>query len=84
MAQEHMDFLRDCSPHDLGSSENAEETARRLFNTLRQLDEEGMETVYSEAMPPEGVGLAVMNRLGRAAAFRILQAGSNSSIQQSS
>ena len=47
----------------------------RLFDILRRLDQEGMETIYSEVIPPEGVGLAVMNRLGRAAAFRILHAG---------
>ena len=44
------------------------------FDTLRRLDEEGMETVFSEVVPPEGVGLAVMNRLGRAAAFRTIKA----------
>ena len=33
-----------------------------------------MEAVFSEVIPPEGVGLAVMNRLGRAAAFRTIQA----------
>ena len=71
---EHVDRLRDCAPHDIGSMEHAEETARRLFSVLRQLDEEGMDSVFSEVIPPEGVGLAVMNRLGRAAAFRILHA----------
>ncbi len=50
------------------------EIAHRLFLMLRVLDEEGMESVFSEVVPPEGVGLAVMNRLGRAAAFRIIQA----------
>ena len=44
------------------------------FHTLRQLDEEHMEAIFSEVVPPEGVGLAVMNRLGRAAAFRTVQA----------
>ena len=67
---EHVDALRDCSPHEFGSKDSMEEIARRLFDTLRSLDEEGMESVFSEVVPPEGVGLAVMNRLGRAAAFR--------------
>ena len=34
-----------------------------------------MDVIFSEVVPPEGVGLAVMNRLGRAAAFRSVQAG---------
>ena len=71
---EHVSVLADCSPHDIGSGIRADEIAHNLFSALRALDEEGMETVYSEVIPPEGVGLAVMNRLGRAAAFRIISA----------
>ncbi len=70
---EHLSRLRDCDPHDIGSREDGAQVAHRLFDVLRKLDREGMETVYSEVLPPEGVGLAVMNRLGRAAAFRIIQ-----------
>ncbi len=51
--------------------ENApEEQARQLFDALRRLDEQGAETVYARAPRPEGIGLAVYNRLLRAAAFR--------------
>ena len=71
---EHVSCLSDCNPHDIGSVTDPSETAHRLFDILRQLDEEGMESVFSEVVPPEGVGLAVMNRLGRAASFRIIQA----------
>ncbi len=71
---EHVPLLKDCRPHDLGSMQNENEVAHRLFDTLRRLDEEGMECIYSEVLPPEGVGLAVMNRLGRAAAFRTMKA----------
>ena len=67
---EHMQELADCDPHDIGSRTDDAQVAHRLFDTLRRLDQEGMETIYSEVVPPEGVGLAVMNRLGRAAAFR--------------
>ena len=44
-----------------------------LFAALRQLDEDGMETIYAEDVPTAGVGLAVMNRLMRAAAFRVVE-----------
>ena len=70
---EHIPMLSDCCPHDMGSVENHAEIAHRLFDILRHLDQEGMETIYSEVIPPEGVGLAVMNRLGRAAAFRCIE-----------
>lgn len=71
---EHMEALAGCRPHDIGSRLHPSETAQCLFDTLRRLDAEGMELVFSEVMPPEGVGLAVMNRLGRAAAFRTVSA----------
>ena len=71
---EHVPLLSSCEPHDIGSSLEPSEIAHRLFDTLRGLDAEGMETVFSEVIPPEGIGLAVMNRLGRAAAFRVIQA----------
>ena len=69
---EHMEEMNNCFPHDIGSCKHTEEIAHRLFSTLRELDEEGMEAVFSEVIPPEGIGLAVMNRLGRAAAFNII------------
>lgn len=71
---EHVAALKECRPHDIGSREHPEEVAYRLFDTLRRLDEEKMEAIFSEVVPPEGMGLAVMNRLGRAAAFRSVQA----------
>lgn len=71
---EHVPALQDCQPHDLGSKDSPEQVAHRLFETLRRLDEEHMDAIFSEVVPPEGVGLAVMNRLGRAAAFRKIQA----------
>ena len=71
---EHMDFLKECDPHDIGSIKDESEVAHRLFDILRQLDQEGMETIYSEIIPPEGMGLAVMNRLGRAAGFHTIRA----------
>lgn len=67
---EHALQLTDCRVEVLGSRERPEEVAHRLFALLRDMDETGMEAIFSEVLPPEGVGLAVMNRLGRAAAFR--------------
>lgn len=48
------------------------EQAHRLFDALRQLDELGAHTVYAACPSPHGVGLAVYNRLIRAAAFDII------------
>lgn len=45
--------------------------ARELFDSLRKLDELGATTVYAACPDTGGVGLAVYNRLLRAAAFRV-------------
>lgn len=71
---EHVPSLAGCRVEALGSKYHPEEVAHRLFALLREMDEEHMEAIFSEVLPPEGVGLAVMNRLGRAAAFHSVQA----------
>ncbi len=59
----------------LGSRNNMAEMARNLFRLLREFDEEKVDIVIAEGVPPRGLGLAVMNRLRRAASFNILKAG---------
>ena len=71
---QHVHALSGCHPHDLGGIGDAETVAHRLFDVLRTLDSEPYDVIFSEVLPPEGVGLAVMNRLGRAASFRTVQA----------
>ena len=53
---------------------NAEDMAHNLFDALRKTDEMGAEVIFSEGLDADGLGLAVMNRLGRAAAFHIVHA----------
>lgn len=50
-----------------------EEQARQLFDCLRRMDEEGYEKVYVRAPKRDGVGLAVYNRLLRAAGFEVIR-----------
>lgn len=47
--------------------------AKRLFSLLRRADELGAKTVLVEMPRTDGVGLAVYNRLLRAAAFRVIE-----------
>ena len=51
----------------------AQEQSHNLFALLREADAVGAETVYVEMPYKEGMGLAVYNRLIRAAAFRIIR-----------
>ena len=47
--------------------------AHTLFDALRKADDLGADMLFSEAVPADGVGLAVMNRLDRAAGFHIIE-----------
>ncbi|MFH1774108.1 MAG: L-threonylcarbamoyladenylate synthase [Methanobacteriota archaeon] len=51
----------------VGSRKNLREVARNLFNALRKLDEEGVDVIISENFEEKGIGLAIMNRLKKAA-----------------
>ena len=46
--------------------------AKELFDALRELDEKGAKKVYARIPHKDGVGMAVYNRLIRAAAFCII------------
>lgn len=47
------------------------EIAKNLFKALRDLDDLGVDIILSEAFEETGVGLAIMNRLNKAAGFDI-------------
>lgn len=53
--------------------DNEEEHARALFDKLREVDKLGARTVYVRLPSQEGVGLAVTNRLLRAAGFEVVK-----------
>ncbi len=55
-----------------GAETDCREQARDLFEALRHLDDIGAKTVYARCPEPRGVGLAVYNRLMRAAGFEVL------------
>lgn len=54
-----------------GSQAHPEQAAAALFEALRALDDQGVDTILCEALKESGIGLAVMNRMGRAAGFHI-------------
>ncbi len=53
----------------LSLGNDAADQARTLFAALRELDERGAQEVYARCPNKDGVGLAVYNRLIRAAAY---------------
>lgn len=57
----------------LGTPDGPAPMAQGLFAALRDFDRKGVQTVYAHCPPPKGVGLAVYNRLIRAAAFDVVE-----------
>ncbi|MDD4796685.1 MAG: L-threonylcarbamoyladenylate synthase [Eubacteriales bacterium] len=58
--------------YDAGA--DAGEYARRIFGLLRRADDDGYARILAEVPPCEGMGLAVRNRMLRAAGFRVVHA----------
>ena len=56
----------------LGSRERPEEIGANLFKYLRKFDFLGAERVYSEVFSEEGEGMAIMNRLNKAAGYCVI------------
>jgi len=56
-----------------GSIYNTADLAHNLFSMLRRVDDMNVKTVYIHAPEKTGVGLAVYNRLIRAAAFKVIE-----------
>ncbi len=57
----------------LGRRADPARMARRLYAVLRQFDQAGIERIYAETFPATGVGAALMNRLLKAAAYRVIR-----------
>lgn len=57
----------------LGSRRNLESVARNLFRLLRELDDENVDIIIAEGFPHNGIGLAITNRLRKAANYKIVK-----------
>ncbi len=64
--------LVNCVTLPFGAEDDSLGQAEHLFDDLRRADELGVSDIYVRCPSAEGVGLAVMNRLLRAAEFRII------------
>ena len=57
----------------LGSRKSAGQLAHNLYRALREFDDEAAEVVYSESFAEGELGCAIMNRLNKAAGYRIVK-----------
>lgn len=72
-ATEHLPDYSACNRMAFGAAESPEEIATNIFRLFRDCDRLEVERIYVEAIPKTGIGLAVMNRLEKAAAGRMIQ-----------
>lgn len=57
----------------LGSRKKLDEIAKNLFEALRSFDDRGVDIILAEGYEEKDLGIAIMNRLKKAAAYDILE-----------
>ena len=68
---EEADMLSGAKLIDVGCRDDLQTQAQRLFGALRQADTMGADIIYAHLPPPHGLGLALYNRMIRAAAHTV-------------
>jgi L-threonylcarbamoyladenylate synthase len=71
--QETIEYYNADVVMSLGSRFNLGVIAKNLFSLLREFDDENVDVIIAEGIPNEGLGLAVMNRLRKAAGYNIVK-----------
>lgn len=72
---EYADSFSGCVVEPIGSSGDPGEQARRVFDALRAFDGTDVTEIFAQCPGDAGLGLAVANRLKKAAGFQILDMG---------
>lgn len=71
---ENLDRYQEGIVKCIGSREEEETIARNLFAVLREFDEDNVSVIFSEEFDTPKLGMAVMNRLLKAAAHKVIDA----------
>lgn len=69
-------FTRDAGTRhvmDLGPAGDKEEQARHIFDALRRFDHTDVTAIWAQCPDSSGIGLAIANRLNKAAGFHIIE-----------
>jgi Sua5/YciO/YrdC/YwlC family protein len=68
------ELLKRSNAFSLGDKRNSASHARRLFAILNDInDAQNIQTIYARMIPQDGMGLAVFNRLVKAAGYNIIK-----------
>ena len=71
--KEYLALFSDRITQSLGSENDQGEQARRVFDALRQFDQTPVTEIFAQCPDPTGLGLAVSNRLKKAAGFHVVE-----------
>lgn len=72
---EYQSAFPGCTVEAIGSAGDPEEQARRVFDALRAFDGTDVTAIYAQCPGDAGLGLAVANRLKKAAGFQTVDLG---------
>ena len=72
--EETKDFYQADIVFDMGSRDREEEIAQKLYDVLRQCDDQKVSLIYSESFETPRMGQAIMNRLLKAAGHHRIDA----------
>jgi L-threonylcarbamoyladenylate synthase len=71
---EFVDVYRADVVLSVGKRNDLKTVAHGLYDTLRAFNDRDVDIIFAEMFPEEGVGLAIMNRLQKAAGYRVIKA----------
>lgn len=72
-SDETKSYYKDCVVLSLGSRTDSNIIASNVFKRLREFDKLDVDIIYSEAFSEKSVGMAVMNRMKKAAGSNIIE-----------
>lgn len=70
--EDYVNLFPGCPVRSLGPQADQSEQARRLFEALRWFDHSPVSAIWAQSPKSDGLGLAVSNRLNKAAGFHII------------
>lgn len=73
VSEENLSLYKAECKINIGSREHEESIAANLYDVLRQMDEMGIERIYSESFAGGSLGAAIMNRLLKAAGHHVIR-----------
>lgn len=69
----YVNLFEGCPVESIGPADDQKAHARRIFEALRAFDRKDVHRIWAQSPDATGLGLAVTNRLNKAAGFHIIQ-----------